>query len=200
MNRFHHFAYVVLAPIKHLFFRLQITGLEHLPRHGALLCPNHCSNWDPVLLCLALPADYRIRIMAKDSLFRLPVLGWIVKKLGAFPVARGSRDIQAVRTSIQTIKDGDNLLIFPEGTRVEKEGDIRPKSGAAVIGIRAGAVFVPVYIEEKKKLFHQTRIIFGEPYTPKVTGRHGTAEEMQVIADSVIHRAYCLGSGEPCKM
>lgn len=62
-----------------------------------------------------------------------------------------------------------------------------------MIGVRTGAVFVPVFMDGEKKLFHRTRIIIGEPYTPSVTGRHGTAEEMQAIADELLRRAYALG-------
>lgn len=59
--------------------------------------------------------------------------------------------------------------------------------------MRTGAVFVPVFMDGEKKLFHRTRIIIGEPYTPSVTGRHGTAEEMQAIADELLRRAYGAG-------
>ena len=135
--------------------------------------------------------------MAKDSLFHIPVLGWIVGKLGAFPVDRGNFDINSVKTAIRTIKDGENLLVFPEGTRVEKEGDVEVKGGVAVIGIRTGAIFVPVFVDGKKRLFHKTRLIFGEPYRPTYTGRHGTAEEVQEIANEVVRRAYALGEEHP---
>lgn len=192
MNGFYRFIHTILQVVR-LLYPLRITGRENLPRHGVLLCPNHCSNWDPVLLSLALPADYRLHIMAKNSLFRIPILGPALRKLGVFPVDRGNSDIQAVKTSIQAIRDGDNLLIFPEGTRVEKRGDVRPKGGVAVIGIRTGATLIPVYIEEKKHLFHRNRIIFGQPYQASYTGRHGTAEEMQQIADGLVDRAYALG-------
>ena len=195
MNEFSlfHFAYWLLTPIKRIFHPVDVRGLEALPRSGVILCPNHCSNWDPVLIGLALPRDYRMHIMAKDSLFRIPVLSWIFRRLGAFPVSRGNADIQAVKTAIKAIKDGDNLLIFPEGTRVKKEGEVQAKSGIAVIGIRTGAIFVPVFVDSDKRLFHKTRIIFGKPYEPVYTGRHGTAEEMQKIADDIVKAAYDLG-------
>ena len=199
MNGFYRFAYTLASVVLSLFHPLRVEGLDNLPRHGVLLCPNHCSNWDPILLALALPIDYRLHIMAKDSLFRVPVFGWILRKLGAFPVARGNADIQAVKTAIQAIKSGDNLLIFPEGTRVACEGDVRAKGGAAVIGIRTGAILVPVYISPDKRLFHRTRIVLGTPYTPVYTGRHGTAEEMQTIADELMNQAYEIGKETICR-
>ncbi|WP_455582698.1 lysophospholipid acyltransferase family protein [Dysosmobacter sp.] len=193
MNRFFRFVWTVFGPIVFFFHPVQVEGLETLPSGGVLLCANHASNWDPLLLGLSLPIDYHMRPMAKDSLFRVPLLSWAVRKLGAFPVARGQSDINAVKTAIKAIRDGENLLVFPEGTRVEKEGDMPAKGGAAVIGIRTGATFVPVFVDGKKRLFHRTRIIFGEPYKPAYTGRHGTAEEVQAIADEVLRRAYALG-------
>lgn len=196
MNPFllYSFAYRLLTPlVRHFLHPLEAEGLENLPQHGAMLCPNHCSNWDPVLICLALPRNYRLHIMAKDSLFRIKPLAWLFTRLGAFPVSRGSSDIHAVKCAMQAIKSGDNLMIFPEGTRVEKEGDVRPKGGIAMIGIRTGAVMVPVYISPDKRLFHKVRVVFGAPYAPAFTGRHGTAEEMQEIADGLMKQVYNLG-------
>lgn len=195
-NWFFKLAWSVMRPLSHFLFRLQIEGRDHLPSHGAMLCANHSSNWDPVLIAISLPMDYGLRAMAKDSLFRYPVLRGAVERLGAFPVARGHSDINSIKTALKAIRDGENLLIFPEGTRVEKEGDVRAKGGVAVIGIRTGAQFVPVFVDGKKRLFHKTRVIFGEPYRPTYTGRHGTAEEVQAIADDVLHRAYALGEGD----
>lgn len=132
--------------------------------------------------------------MAKEELFRYPVVSWLIRVGGAFPVNRGGADIQAVKTAMQSIRDGQNLLIFPEGTVIRDgigKADGLPAhahSGAAMIGVRTGAVFVPVFLDGKKRLFHKTRIIIGKPYTPVYTGRRGTAEEMQNIAVDLLRR------------
>ena len=73
-----------------------------------------------------------------------------------------------------------------------------------MIGVRAGAKIVPVFVDGEKKNFCRTRVIFGKPVETVYTGRHGTAEEMQKIADDVLAAAYALGGqkvgGEPlCK-
>lgn len=210
LNRFFVFVYYVVGFLVGILHPTTVEGMEKLPKSGVLLCPNHSSNWDPVLLGLKLPVNYRLHVMAKEELFKNPILGWIIRKLGAFPVSRGSNDINTVRTSMQAIKDGDNLLIFPEGT-VIRDGvgyvdglPAHAKAGVAMIGVRTGAVLVPVFMDGEKKLFHRTRIIFGDPYEPHYTGRRGTSEEMQKIADDILAAAYALGGqavgGKPlCK-
>ena len=206
-NRFFVFVYYVLGFIMRIIHPTTVEGLEKLPKSGALLCPNHSSNWDPLLVVLKLPINYRVHIMAKQELFRFKPLAWALRHLGAFPVSRGDNDIQAVKTAIQAIKSGDNLLIFPEGTVIRngigcKDGlPAHAKAGVAVIGVRTGATMIPVFVDGEKKPFHRTRIIFGKPYIPVYTGRHGTSEEMQKIADDILAEAYALGGqtvgGEP---
>ena len=207
LGTFFTFAYYVVGLVCHILHPTTVEGLENLPEHGALLCPNHSSNWDPLLVVLRLPINYRVHIMAKQELFRFKPLAWALRHVGAFPVSRGDNDIQAVKTAIQAIKGGDNLLIFPEGTVIRngigcKDGlPAHAKAGVAVIGVRTGATMIPVFVDGEKKLFHRTRIIFGKPYIPVYTGRHGTSEEMQKIADDILAEAYALGGqtvgGEP---
>ena len=131
--------YYVLGLVVQVLHPTSVEGLERLPQSGVLLCPNHSSNWDPILVALKLPVNYRLHIMGKEELFRRRLFGWILRKLGAFPVSRGESDIQAVKTAIQAIKSGDNLLIFLEGTVIRNgvgfvDGlPAHAKSGAAMI-------------------------------------------------------------------
>lgn len=188
-----HFIYYFVGAITAFLHPVTIEGMEHIPAHGAMLCPNHASNWDPVIIALRLPIDYHLNIMAKEQLFKIPLLKGLLPLVGAFPVSRGNSDISAVKNAIRAIRSQENLLIFPEGTRVDTEGAEPAKGGIAVIAIRTGATLVPVFVDGKKRIFHKTRLIFGEPYTPTFTGRHGTAEEVQEIADTVLRKAYDLG-------
>ena len=198
-NPFFTVVYYLGRALVSVLFPATVEGMDRLPRNGVLLCPNHSSNWDPILVALRLPVNYRLHIMAKVDLFKNPILAWILRRLGAFPVSRGSSDIQSVKTAMQAIKSGDNLLIFPEGTTIHNglgyvDGlPAHAKAGVAVIGVRTGATLVPVFVDGPKKPFRRTRIIFGEPYTPVYTGRHGTSEEMQKIADDILAAAYALG-------
>lgn len=199
LNSFYSIVVTVLRAIWKVVYPYEVRGLETLPQERVLLCPNHSSNLDPIYLAVALPNNYRLHFMGKEELFKNSILNWAFRKLGAFPVNRGSNDIQAVKTAIQVLKNDDNLMIFPEGTVIRNGiGSVdglpaHAKSGAAMIGIRTGAKLVPVFVDGAKKPFRKVRIIFGKPYEPVYSGRHGTAEELQKIADDILAEAYALG-------
>lgn len=76
-------AYHLVGIVTRILHPTTVEGLENLPEHGALLCPNHSSNWDPILVVLRLPINYRVHIMAKQELFRFKPLGWILRHVGA---------------------------------------------------------------------------------------------------------------------
>ena len=198
-SKFFVFAHGLMRLVCGILHPTTVEGMENVPESGALLCPNHASNWDPVLLGIALPVNYRLFAMGKSELFKYKPVAWVMRHLGAFPVNRGGSDINAVKTAIEVIKRGDNLLVFPEGT-VIRDGighayglPAHAKSGVAVIGVRTGATLIPVFVDGPKKNFCRTRIVFGKPYEPIYTGRRGTAEEMQKIADDLLTEAYALG-------
>ena len=167
-----------------------MVGVENVPEGGALLCANHASAWDPIMVALALPNDSRMSFMAKEELFRNGLLKWLLTKLGGFPVKRGGNDLAAMKTSLKVLGNGDRLLVFPEGTRVEKEGDTEAKGGISVMASRTGVPIIPIYCGGKKKLFQKYTIVFGAPYVPQIAGRRPTAEENQRTAEDVLHRIY----------
>lgn len=190
MNRFFHILYCLAYPLVHFLLPFRVVGQDNLPAGGALLCANHASGWDPILIALALPNDSRLHFMAKEELFRNRFLRWLITRLGGFPVKRGGNDLTAMKTSLKILTNGDRLLVFPEGTRVEKEGDADAKGGISVMACRTGVPLVPIYCGGKKKLFQRNTIVFGTPYTPVIAGRRPTPEENQKNADEVLRRIY----------
>ena len=194
MTRFYRVFHFVFYPILWVLFPFTIHGRENVPTDRAVvLCANHAHAIDPFLICLALPRHVPVRIMAKKELMDTPLLGGFLGRLGAFGVDRGHSDLNAVKTAIKTVRDGAHLLVFPEGTRVKRQGEVQPKGGVVMIAMRTGAPLLPVYVGKPDKLFRKTHIVFGEPYAPKTATRHGTAEEYQEYADEVVRRAYDLG-------
>jgi len=192
MTRFYRVIYTIFAPIVHLLFPCRTAGMEKIPEGGALLCANHISGWDPILIALILPRDSRLTILAKDQLFRIPLLGPILRALGIISVKRGERDLAAMKASLKALNEGNRLLVFPEGTRVDEEGEVAAKGGVTMLATRAGVPMVPIYCGGKHKFLRKTTIVFGDPYVPVIAGRRPTPEENRAIAQEIMDRIYDL--------
>ena len=122
-------------------FRLKTVGRENVPAEGpVVLASLHRSNWDS--LAVGVRLERRMRPMAKIELMRAPVLGWILRQGGAFPVRRGETDLQAIASALSILRAGGLLLMFPEGTR-NRDGRAEVQPGAARIALQAGAAIVP---------------------------------------------------------
>ena len=179
MNRFYVFAHALLTPFIRLFFPSRTVGLENLPEGGAIICPNHTSAWDPVIVAIAMPRRDRIVFMGKEQ-------------LGAFPVKRGGNDLTAMRFSLSGLREGCRLLMFPEGTRVDEQGETDAKGGVTLLSTRAGVPIVPVYCGGKRKFLRRNTVVFGEPFTPVIAGRRPTQEENRQVAEELLERIYAL--------
>lgn len=149
-------------------YRLRARGVEHLPEGGFVLAANHTSNFDPWPLGIPLLPRRQLRFMAKSELFN-PLLAPILRAGGAFKVRRGERDIEAVRTAVELVKEGEIVVMFPEGTRrhkgLRKKHVARAHTGAARIALGAGAPLVPAAIKGTDRLLRlePLRVVFGEP-------------------------------------
>ena len=154
-----------------VLWRLRIDGVERLPREGGmLLAANHQSYMDPVFVGLRL--NQEMHFMARQSLFRNPLFGGLIRLLNAFEVNRDSADLKAVRHAIGLLRGGKILLVFPEGTRTRngKIGEL--KAGISLLAGRADVPVVPVLIDgafeawPKGRFFPglgSIRVTFGEP-------------------------------------
>ncbi|MBQ4464777.1 MAG: 1-acyl-sn-glycerol-3-phosphate acyltransferase [Oscillospiraceae bacterium] len=159
--------YIVVAIVRvamHLWFDLKFEGRENIPKGRTFVyASNHRSNADPVLVTLA--GKGRFSFMAKIELFRNRFFAWLIRSLGAFPVERGKGDTAAIDKAIDNVKNGVNLLIFPEGTR-SRDGRVgKGKTGVALIASKAHADVVPVGINFEGKLHFRSRIVvrIGKP-------------------------------------
>jgi len=146
--------YWILLPIvwvlAHILFRFEVIGRENLKavRDGRayVIAPNHIANLDPVLIAITIFDWKRLRILAKEELFKNPLAGWFLRCMGAVSIERGKGDTTTVEKLTNECKNGTGIMIFPEGTRTKtgKLGVI--KSGAFVIAAAAGADMLPVRI------------------------------------------------------
>ncbi|AZB43356.1 1-acyl-sn-glycerol-3-phosphate acyltransferase [Bacillus sp. FJAT-42376] len=149
---------VIFKPI----YRMEVHGAENFPKEGSvLLCSNHIDNLDPPIVGACTPR--MVHFMAKEELFKIPVLGKILIKVGAFPVKRGLSDREALRKGLKILKDGEVLGLFPEGTR-SKDGKLgKGLAGAGFFALRSNALVVPCAVVGPYKPFRKVRIYFGEP-------------------------------------
>lgn len=170
---------------------VRVRGRENLPEGPAVLCCNHSSFSDPIWVQVAAKLKRLPRTMAKKELLEIPVLGWLYTKLGAFPVDRTGRDIAAVRTAMNTLREGNKVLIFPEGTRIRKGKVSEPHNGALMIAAHEHVPVVPIYLTAHKHFFGRIDVVFGEAY--KLACEKPKAEELTEMTQSLMKRIYAMG-------
>jgi 1-acyl-sn-glycerol-3-phosphate acyltransferase len=187
-----------------LLFRPTVVGAENIPLEGpVLIAPIHRSNVDFALTLFI--SKRKVFFMAKDSLFRVPLLGPLITHLGAFPINRGSADRESMAHSEAVLRQGHALVLFPEGTR--KEGlQVAPlHDGAMFVAARTGAKVVPVGIGGSDRAMPKgakfprpakIRIVVGPALDPPSSeGRvarsalSAKSEELRVALESAYHKS-----------
>jgi len=177
----HNWIYHVMFNAYGMFYQLgglKIHGRENVPLEGPLIvAPNHASLFDPPLVGYAMPR--MVTTMGKAELFEkktcgLKILGYVIQRMGTFPVRRGTPDRRALRRAIHVLKEGGALVIFPEGTRT-RTGELGPaEPGLGLIAHATRAPVLPVYLKgteagfsylhPKPSLIHP-EVYFGKPLT-----------------------------------
>lgn len=146
----------------YIVFRVKKVGENNIQKKGAyIMCANHTSNWDPPILVSA--TNRKMYIMAKDELFKNGLIKWLAKKCMVFPVKRGKMDLDSIKFSLKVLKEGEILMLFPEGTRngIQKNG--KAQNGAAFMALRTGMPVIPVGIQGEMKPFHKVKLNYGKP-------------------------------------
>lgn len=146
----------------YIVFRVKKVGENNIQKKGAyIMCANHTSNWDPPILVSA--TNRKMYIMAKDELFKNGLIKWLAKKCMVFPVKRGKMDLDSIKFSLKVLKEGEILMLFPEGTRngIQKNG--KAQNGAAFMALRTGIPVIPVGIQGEMKPFHKVKLNYGKP-------------------------------------
>jgi len=141
----------IVVPLAGLIFKVEVEGGEKLPREGAyVLAPNHMSEIDPIVVAVAVWRMGRApRFMAKESLFRVPVLGWVLRKTGMVPVARSSSSSAArstIEESEKLVRHGRGVIVYPEGT-LTRDPDLWPmrgKTGAVRVALEGDIPLIPL--------------------------------------------------------
>lgn len=144
------------------YHKWEVVGEENIPEEGRLvIMANHITYLDPPIIGAILKRQ--IHFMAKEELFQHPILGYLLKKIGQFPVKRGKPDRSALKRSLEILRNEKVLGIFPEGsTRGKENGLRRAKSGAVLIPIKTKSPIIPVGI---KFIGKKLRVSIGKPFT-----------------------------------
>ena len=150
----------------HSIMGIQIIGKENVPNEGAaIMCPNHIHVLDSV--SLVSNTKRMIYVMGKAELFKSKIGNWFFTKVGVFPVSRGKGDVEAIETANKYLKEGNLMLIFPEGTRNGLAKGIKFKKGAAYMAIQNKVPLIPIGIKGTFKPFTKVIINIGKPIDVK---------------------------------
>ena len=201
---FYYFGNWFLRNAFRLLLRVDVRGLENVPRQGALIVAISHSNFlDPLLAGAYIPRD--VIPMAKIEAFNIPVIGLIVKSYGAFPVRRGEADMSAFKTALRVLQGGSAMVMAPEGHRSETGALQQGREGAIMLSLRTGTPILPVAVWGGKQFWknlarlRRTPMWFyvGKPVLPEVRATKPTREQMTQMSDELM---FCIADMMPPEM
>ncbi len=189
----------ILWKISRLLHGLRRSGLENIPRTGPILyVANHCSHYDPPLVGMSVD-DRPPAFLARDSLFRIKPIGAFLVFFYSIPIVRGGRGVAGLRAAIAELKEGRNVLVFPEGTRSNDGAMGRCKGGFLILVKRSGATVVPVGIhgayeafsrhDRFPHFFRKIHVHVGEPITAETLTAMDDKEAVAHIAGAIASAA-----------
>lgn len=186
-----------------LLFRLEVRGREHVPAAGpVLLVSNHVSVLDPPIVGGAAPRE--LYFLAKEELFRVPLLGSLIHALNARPVKRDGADGRALKTTLRLLREGGAVLVFPEGTRGVEGRLAEGKPGVGMLAVMSGAPVVPVYVSGTGRALPpgralprpaRVRVTFGPPLSFKAADDEGRKDRYREVTREIMRAVAQLMSG-----
>jgi 1-acyl-sn-glycerol-3-phosphate acyltransferase len=181
-----------------VLYPIRIEGAERVPRQGSLLVvANHTSNWDPMLLAIAVPRP--LAYLAKEELFHPAPWGWALRAAGIIPVSRGRADRRALEIALWVLRAGGAVAVFAEGTRSPDGRLQQAEPGIGLIAARSAAAVLPVALLGTERLrspdgwLRRPRLVArcGQLWQPTIQGRGGSAAHRE-IADEIMRRVAAL--------
>ena len=198
VRNFYSFAKPIVAPIYRLVMRVKATGIENVPMDGGLiLCANHIGAIDVISIGAVCPRQ--LTFVAKKELFSVPLLGTIVKALGAIKVDRGSGDVGAIKASVAAAEAGKVLSIFPQGHRFPGVDPAKTSihHGAGLIAYHSGCDVLPVCIKIKGGRYgflKRVEVIFGKVIKNSELGfENGGTAEYRAATEKIFNAVVEMG-------
>ena len=165
-KRTYKFLYWLLAGIVRKLYRVRVINPNNEPFDTHfIVASNHTAAADAVIICASMKKQ--IRFMGKKELFKVPVVGSLLRAIGCYPVDRKGSDVSALRTTLNLLKNNDCIGIFPQGTRCPKvdPATTKVKHGVGLIAARSGAHVLPVCVKSKVgavKMFRKNYLVIGQ--------------------------------------
>jgi 1-acyl-sn-glycerol-3-phosphate acyltransferase len=183
---FYLFTRWVVRLFLNVFFLVRTTGNHHEPIEGpVVVCGNHRSLLDPPFVACYLKR--KLHFMAKAELFQIPVFSAMIRSYGAFPVHRGGMSMEAMKNAIKVLKEGNMLVVFPEGTRQKSTELGAGKKGAASLALRSGAKILPVAIIGDYKFFRPMKVVYGESFeAAAAVGHLPSSEQGDALTEKIM--------------
>lgn len=188
--------WLLVLPFFRLLLRGRTEGAQNVPARGGLVVvANHGSHLDPPLLSCAVRRP--VAFMAKEELFRVPILGPLIRACGAYPVARGGGDREALRTACRRLEEGWATGVFLDGTRQADGRVSNPQPGAALLAARTGLPLLPVAIINSHRALNPqggglrlvpVHVRIGTPIPPPASTRRADLDVVTKAAQAQINR------------
>ena len=204
MQLFYRFVHTFTRLIFIFFYRHRAYGIENLIDGPAIIAPNHISFLDPPLVGVSCPEP--VAFLAKDTLFKSPLLGIVIRNLNAYPVSGKIKDLSSIKVILGILKENKKVIIFPEGIRTHdgKLSSIKP--GICMLAMRAGVPIIPVHIKGTfeiwprsrsfPKLYGSTKCVFGKPVYPSEYAGLNKKEAQEAMAHEIKKRIEQLSTHE----
>ncbi len=188
-----------------LVYGLRVVGRENWPETGGgLICANHQSMFDPVLV--GLTSERRMNYVARETLFRVLILGPLIRFLDGIPIDREGMGLSGIKETLRRLKAGELVLIFPEGTRT-RDGEMgRLKPGFISLARRGGVPLIPVGLDGAYQSWPRTArfprfgritVVIGEPISPE---QIAAASDEELLAELELRIRKCHGEARELRV
>lgn len=198
---YYAFKWSVVSPILHGYLRGRVYGTENVPQEGPLVVvSNHASDFDPPILSCSMRRP--VAFMAKEELFRIPLLKQGIELYGAYPVKRGAADRSAIRAALKCLEEGWAVGLYLGGTRTPDARITEPKQGAAWIAAKAKVPLLPVSLWGTEAIFKKGSAIprpvpvtvrIGQVIAPPTSTKREELEALTQHCAEAIHALHDLG-------